>query len=95
MDYFEEIIFLPSQKVKLLSSSTPFVDSYYFDFTIDGIKFMVKCPKCGTKYKYSTIKSYDTVANICQDIDDLADFFISEWIMNCPNKSFHLSGVTK
>ncbi len=101
MNYFEQIVFPPIPKVESGSveeeNIIPFdcilgnlLDlKYWFEYTAEGTKFMVRCPTCGKVYCYSRLGRRTTAHDIEPGIKDNPKFFTEQWIAECPNKKEH------
>ena len=94
MGYFNEIIFPPLEK-KVVEFLNNIPDhcynelTYWFEFREDVTWFMVGCPICGEKYRYSIIQAETNPHGIYAGIEDNERYFKMEWEQNCPNREAH------
>lgn len=100
MNYFRQIIFPPIPKVEkeeetIISFGTSDEDAdilnlrYWFEYTPEFTKFMVRCPICSKTYCYSRLTKHTTALDIKAGIADNVKYFLSEWAFNCPNIKKH------
>ena len=86
MNFFKQVIFPPSPKKEEVPLDEELY--YYMEYHDTEIWFMVECPLCKRRYKYSVIAS-SSAYNLMQGIEDNETFFRKEWIDNCPHAEKH------
>ncbi len=96
MNYFREIIFPPIPKadpVAIVEEQQSFGSlldlRYWFEYSLEFTKFMVRCPTCGEIYCYSRLGKTTRPDDIAMGIKENSKFFVNEWISNCPKIKDH------